>query len=183
MRPTLLLSCCLLLGPSAAFADVVDSAPAGFTVKAAMDSPASAAQVYRALTERIGSWWENAHTWSGNASNLSIDARPGGCFCEKLPNGGGVQHMTVVYADPGKLLRLSGGLGPLQDLAVTGVMSWTLTESGGKTTIEVTYKVGGYMPGGAGVGALAAPVDTVVTAQLKRLAVFAAASAAASSAR
>ena len=80
--------------------------------------------------------------------------------------------MTVVYADPGKLLRLSGGLGPLQDLAVNGVMSWKLTEAAGKTTIEVTYKVGGYMPGGAGVGALAGPVDSVVTTQVKRLAQF-----------
>jgi hypothetical protein len=60
--------------------------------------------------------------------------------------------MTVVYADPGKLLRLTGGLGPLQNLAVTGVMTWKLTEAGGKTTIEMSYKVGGYMPGAAGIG-------------------------------
>ena len=80
--------------------------------------------------------------------------------------------MRVVYADPGKLLRLSGGLGPLQDLAVTGSMTWKLTEASGKTTIEVSYKVGGYVPGGAGVGALAAPVDTVLTAQVTRLAHF-----------
>ena len=163
---------CLLLGPSATFADVVDSAPSGFTLKVVVDAAAPAARVYRALTEQIGSWWEKSHTWSGNAANLSIDAVPGGCFCEKFPNGGGVRHMTIVYADPGKLLRLSGGLGPLQDLAVTGVMSWKFTEAGGKTTIEVTYKVGGYMPGGAGVGTLAAPVDSVVTTQVKRLAQF-----------
>jgi hypothetical protein len=31
---------------------------------------------------------------------------------------------------------MSGGLGPLQDLAVTGVMSWAFTEAAGKTTIE-----------------------------------------------
>src|ERR1700704_6205463 len=117
MRHPLLLCCFLILGSSAAFADVVDSAPNGFTVKVAADAAAPAARVYQALTQQIASWWDKAHTWSGNAAYLSIDARPGGCFCEKLPNGG-VQHMTVLYADPGKLLRLSGGLGPLQDLAV-----------------------------------------------------------------
>jgi uncharacterized protein YndB with AHSA1/START domain len=173
MRTALLLCSCLF-APSAAFADVLDSAPAGFTVKVVVEAAAPVAQVYQALTNRIGSWWENAHTWSGNAANLSIDARPDGCFCEKLPGGGGVRHMTVVYADPGKLLRLTGGLGPLQDLAVTGVMTWKLTEAGGKTTIEVSYRVGGYVPGSAGIGALAAPVDAVVTAQVTRLARFAA---------
>lgn len=78
--------------------------------------------------------------------------------------------MTVIYAEPGKLLRLAGGLGPLQDLALTGVMSWKLTEANGRTTIEVTYKVGGYAPGG--VGAMAAPVDAVLGAQVKRLAQY-----------
>jgi uncharacterized protein YndB with AHSA1/START domain len=176
MRRILFLSSCLfcyvVLGSPAAFADVVDSAPNGFTLKVVVDAAAPAALVYRALTERIGAWWDSSHSFSGNAANLSIDARPGGCFCETLPGGGGVRHMTVTYADPGKLLRLSGGLGPLQDLAVTGAMTWKLTEASGRTTIEVTYKVGGYVPGGTGVGALAAPVDAVLTAQVKRLAQF-----------
>jgi len=137
-------------------------------VKATADVAAPAPRVYQALTERIGAWWDRAHTYSGDAANLSIDARAGGCFCERLPGGGGVRHLTVVYADPGRLLRMSGGLGPLQDLAVTGVLSWKLTGNAGRTTIEVTYKVGGYVPG-AGVGALAVPVDTMLTAQLRRL--------------
>jgi uncharacterized protein YndB with AHSA1/START domain len=161
----------LLLGVPA-LADVVESTPAGFTAKTVVDVAAPSTRVYQALTDRIGSWWDQAHTYSGNAANLSIDARPGGCFCERLPGGGGVNHLTVIYAEPGKLLRLSGGLGPLQDLAVSGVMSWKLTESTGKTTIEVTYKVSGYMPGASGVGALAGPVDSVLTAQVKRLAEF-----------
>jgi uncharacterized protein YndB with AHSA1/START domain len=170
MRNALLAIGFLLLCPPPGFADVVDSSPAGFTVKVVVDVAAPAQRAYQALTERIGSWWDKDHTWSGNAANLSIDARPGGCFCERLANGG-VTHMTVIYAEPGKLLRMSGGLGPLQDLAVTGVMSWALTEAAGKTTIEVTYKVGGYAPG-TGVGALAAPVDGVLTAQVRRLAQF-----------
>ena len=173
MKPTLVLVC-LLLGAAVASAEVVDSTAGGFTVRVTVDVAAPAARVYQTLTERIGSWWDASHTFSGNAANLSIDARPGGCFCERLPGGGGVQHLTVIHADPGKLLRMSGGLGPLQDLAVTGVMSWKLTETSGRTAIEVTYKVGGYAPGGnGGVGALAAPVDGVLSAQVRRLAQFA----------
>ncbi len=161
----LLLGCALIAAP--ARAEILDSTPAGFTVKTVAEVQAPAARVYQALIDRIGSWWDASHSYSGNAANLSIDARPGGCFCERLP-AGGVQHMTVIYADPGKLLRMTGGLGPLQDLAVTGVMSWKLTESSGRTTIELTYKVAGYAPGG-GTGAFATPVDNVLTGQLKRL--------------
>ena len=47
------------------------------------------------------------------AANLSLDAAPGGCFCERLPNGGGVEHMRVTYVEPGKRIVLTGSLGPL----------------------------------------------------------------------
>ncbi len=153
--------------PAVAKADVVDSGAAGFTVKIVSNVSAPAAKVYSVLVEQIGVWWDPAHTWSGKSANLSLDPTPGGCFCEKLPAGGGVRHLTVLYADPGKLLRLSGGLGPLQDMAVNGSMTWKLTEESGKTTIEFTYKVGGYQPGG--IEAMAKPVDGVLTAQISRL--------------
>ena len=76
--------------------------------------------------------------------------------------------MTVVYADPGKLLRLTGGLGPLQELAVSGMMTWAFTQqAGNKTTITFTYAVGGYAPGG--LAALAPFVDMVLGTQVARL--------------
>jgi len=167
MRQILLAVSCVLVLSSPARADVVDSSPGGFTVKTVVQISAPAATVYRAIIERVWAWWESSHTFSGSASNLSIEATPGGCFCEKLPNGGGVRHMTVVYVDPGKLLRLSGGIGPLGEMAVTGAMSWKFSEAAGKTTLEVTYKVGGYLPGG--FESLAKTVDTVLTTQLQRL--------------
>ena len=165
-----LLSCCVFLWSSAARADVLDSSAGGFTIKIVVQVPAPAATVYRAIVDRVGAWWDSNHTWSGSASNLSIDATAGGCFCERLPNGGGVRHMTVVYVDPGKLLRLNGGLGPMQDMAVSGSMTWKLAETEGRTALEVTYKVGGYMPGG--LDAVAKPVDGVLTGQIHRLKKF-----------
>jgi uncharacterized protein YndB with AHSA1/START domain len=170
MRHILPAACCLLLWPSAARADVVDASANGFTVKIVVQIAAPPANVYRAIIDRVGAWWDSNHTWSGSASNLTLEATPGGCFCEKLPNGGGVRHMTVVYVDPGKLLRLSGGLGPLQDMAVAGAMTWKLTEASGKTTLETTYKVGGYAPGG--VDAIAKLVDGVLATQIQRLKKF-----------
>ena len=66
--------------------------PNGFLVKFEVSVNAPVAKVYDALVGQIGSWWDSEHTYSGDAKNLSIDARPGGCFCEKLPNGGGIRR-------------------------------------------------------------------------------------------
>jgi hypothetical protein len=156
--------------PSPARADVVESSAGGFTVKIAVQVSGSAMDAYRAAVDHVGAWWDSAHTWSGKSSNLSIDATAGGCFCERLPGGGGVRHLTVVYVDPGKLLRMNGGLGPLQDMAVNGSLTWTFAEAAGKSTIEMTYKVGGYAPGG--LAALAVPVNGVLAQQLDRLKKF-----------
>jgi hypothetical protein len=154
-----------LVAPAAG--DIVDATPGGFTVKSTIDVAAAPTAVFLALVNQIGGWWDPEHTWSGNASNLSIDARAGGCFCEKLASGGRVQHMNVVWAERGKTLRMIGALGPLQELAVTGSMTWMLTDVSGRTKVEMTYTVGGYAKGG--LEAIAKPVDAVLTTQVQRL--------------
>ena len=156
----------VLLAAPLTFADVVDSSPGGFGTTVTVTVNAPSGRAYAALA-KIGLWWNKDHTWSGDSANLSLEARAGGCFCERLPGGGSVQHMAVIFAAPGKMLRLSGGLGPLQDLAISGVMTFAFAEANGATTITVTYKVGGYMPGG--LTALAKPVDAVVTEQVMRM--------------
>ena len=51
---------------------------------------------------------------------MTIDARTQGCFCEVLGEGAGVVHLTVTFVNPGVILRLSGGLGPLGLMYDTG---------------------------------------------------------------
>lgn len=150
-------------------AEVVDAQPNGFQVKrtAVLDAPAD--KVYVALSQP-SQWWNKDHTWSGSSANLSLAPMAGGCFCEKLPNGGSVMHMTVVYAQPGQGLRLSGALGPLQMSGATGHLAWTLAEKDGKTTLTQTYDVGGYMTGG--LDKIAPVVDQVLSEQFDRLKVY-----------
>jgi len=147
--------------------EVIESTAAGFLVRNSAAINAPPAKVYTALTDGVGGWWDPVHTFSHNAHNLSLDAKPGGCFCERLPEGGGVQHMSVVYASPGKLLRLTGAIGPLQEAALTGTMTWNLLEAGGGTTVELTYTVGGFRAGG--FRDIATVVDGVLRGQLARL--------------
>ena len=104
--------------------EVVDRSATGFTSRNIAHVEADADTVYRVLAENVDRWWDAAHTYTGDSTNMSLDATAGGCLCETLPDGGSVEHMRVVYAEPGKTLRLQGGLGPLQSMAVAGAMTF-----------------------------------------------------------
>jgi len=147
--------------------EVVETTAAGFVVRNTATINAPPAKVYAALTDRVGGWWDPAHTFSHDARNLSLDAKPGGCFCERLPDGGGVQYMRVLYASPGKLLRLTGAIGPLQEAALVGTMTWNLLPAGGGTAVELSYTVGGFRAGG--FCDMPTVVDGVLRGQLARL--------------
>lgn len=126
---------------------------------------ASPGRAYAATVD-IAHWWSADHTYSGNAANLHMDAKAGGCFCEKLA-GGGVEHMRVVLAMPGKLLRLSGGLGPLQSGALNGTLTFEFKPGADHNQIDVSYVVAGYIDGG--LDKIAAGVDQVLGEQLQHL--------------
>lgn len=167
MRVRRLAVAALLLGGAAASrAAVVEVAPTGFRVREEAVISSDPGRVYRALIA-VGDWWQPEHTHSKNSKNLSIDARPGGCFCEKLPGGGGAEHMRVVIALPGERLRMIGTLGPLQESGLAGSMNWTLAGTGSTTKVEISYSVGGYFPGG--FEKIAPAVDAVLGEQLARL--------------
>lgn len=150
----------------AARAEVVDVQPNGFEVRHQTVIAAPASVVWAALVQPA-KWWSSEHTWSGSAANLSLGAASGGCFCEKLPNGGSVLHMTTVNAAPGKQLVMVGGLGPLQSSGASGALNITLAEKDGQTTVTLTYDVGGYFKGG--LAKVAPPVDMVLGQQLQGL--------------
>lgn len=142
-------------------------APTGFVVhhRAEVDAPPE--DVWDALVDEVGSWWASSHSFSGDAKNLSIDARRGGCFCERLTDGGWVEHLRVIHAAPGATLRLSGALGPLQASGLAGSLTWSLSDVDGRTAVELTYSVGGFIEGG--FERIAPAVQGVLGEQLARL--------------
>ena len=151
MRAFIYLAAVLASGPAAA--EVVSSSDAGFVSRQIVDVPASPAEAWKALIAPAG-WWNGEHTYSGDAANLFLDAQATGCFCELLPlpkdapegtRRGSIEHLHVIYADAGKVLRLSGGLGPLQSEAVNATLTITLKPGeGGGTRIQWFYVVGGF---------------------------------------
>ena len=148
-------------------AEVADSGANGFVVKFTLNISAPPAAVYGKLVRNVGDWWNSEHTFSGNAHNLRIEEKPQGCFCETLPNNGGMRHMEVVYVAPGKGLIMTGAMGPLNNMAATGNMVFQFEASEGGTKLSVSYAVHGYLK--AGMNTVAPMVDKVLGEQLTRL--------------
>jgi uncharacterized protein YndB with AHSA1/START domain len=149
-------------------AEVVERSPSGFSVKTVVTIAARPERVFDALVNEIHVWWDNAHTFSGDAGNLWLTPNPGGCLCETLGRGGGVEHLVVTNVVVGELLRFRGALGPLQEHGVAGSLTWSFAPTGrDNTTATVTYNVGGFFPGG--LDKVADAVDMVIGDQIRRL--------------
>lgn len=156
----------LMSAAAPASAEVVDSSPNGFHIRHSVTVPIGADAAYSAFAA-IGRWWNPEHSYSGDSSRLSLQAAPGGCFCESLA-GGGIEHMRVTYADRPRRLLLTGGLGPLLYEAVAAAMDVRFEAEGAKTRVTMTYKAAGFATGGA--DKLAPLVDQVLVDQMGRYA-------------
>lgn len=173
-RVLLTLLCGALTGSGAtlAHAEVRASTANSFSLQQALGVNAPVDALWRSLL-LPQTWWSSAHTFSGDAANLSLEPRAGGCWCERLADGGSVQHLRVVNLTPRQTLVLEGALGPLQSLGVSGAMTLSVTaQEGGRSALVLTYNVGGAPLGGTPLGdaaALAQAVDGVLAQQLARL--------------
>jgi uncharacterized protein YndB with AHSA1/START domain len=157
----------MLAGAVPAAADVTGQNQSGVATADAVTIAAPPDRVWEALV-RPARWWNSEHSRSGKAANLTLDPRAGGCFCEALPGGGSVEHMRVIYADPGKQLRMTGALGPLQAEGLAATLTVKLEGSGETTKLTWSYKVGGYtdLP----LTQIAPAVDGIISEQVQRLA-------------
>lgn len=156
----------LALSAGAASAEVTDRSENGFTLTYERAVTAPPAAVFEAIG-RPAAWWSDAHTYSGDAANITIDLRPGGCWCEALP-GGGVKHAEAVLVWPDRrMVRFDAPFGPLQGMAADAVLtiSWADAEDGATRLLKWTFVVSGQ-----GVGAAADPIDSVIGEQFSRLA-------------
>lgn len=168
MRAIPLIVLSFLSAPASA--EVVSATSNGFQVRQSMQLVAPPAQAYAAFGN-VGSWWSGEHSYSGKAENLSMALSAGGCFCERLEGGGGVEHMRISYVDPGKRVVMTGSLGPLLYEATAGVMDVQFERIAGGTRVTLDYRVAGFAKGGA--EKLAPLVDSVLAEQFKRYREFA----------
>ena len=167
-----LLALVMFAVPASARAEVVSAGPHGFEIRHAVQVVIPQSAAFDAFAQ-LPAWWNKEHTYSGDSANLSLSLAPGGCFCERFPDGGGIEHMRIAYVVPGEQVVLTGSLGPLLYQATTGVMEVKVTRIAGGSRLTLDYRVAGFASGGA--EKLAPLVDQVLGDQMARYRKFAAA--------
>ena len=160
----------LLLSAAPAAADVVSSSPNGFEVRHTVNLVVKPEVAFQAFGN-VAAWWNPDHTYSGKSANLSLALTPGGCFCERFPKGGGIEHLRVTYLDPGERILLTGSLGPLLYEATSGVLDVQVKRTGGGSQLTLSYRAACFDKGGA--DKLAPIVDQVLAEQMSRYRKFA----------
>jgi hypothetical protein len=186
MKKISILAAFSLAVSAPAHAEIKAQSDSGFNAVHIAEVEASADEVWKRLISPKD-YWSKEHSWSGSSAGFYIDAQAGGCFCEllqdknpdnnqtgnKAKSAGSVEHMRVIFAQPGRVLRMQGALGPLQSEAVLGTLTVALQPIAGKdgdkakTKLSFSYVVGGYMR--YKVSEIAPAVDKVLGEQFAGL--------------
>lgn len=169
MRLALLIPALLVSSPASA--EVLSVSDHGFEIEQVVNLVIPQPKAFAAFGQ-VGQWWGKDHTYSGDAERMSMQVRPGGCFCETLDGGGGIEHMRVTYVQPGERIVLTGSLGPLLYEATAGVMDVKVERIAGGSRVTMNYRAAGFAKGGA--EKMAPLVDQVLGEQIKRFRVYAA---------
>jgi hypothetical protein len=177
MKKSILLALSGLLIATPATAEVKSKSETGFVSGHSGEVLAKPDEVWKRLIAPKD-WWNPEHSWSGSVDGFYIDPQAGGCFCERMQEKGAdgtaklrgsVEHMRVIFADPGKVLRMQGSLGPLQSEAMLGTLTVAMEplKDGAGTRLSFSYVVGGYMR--YKVADIAPAVDAVLGEQFQRM--------------
>lgn len=77
-----------------------------------------------------------------------------------------MRHMDVVFHQPGKTIRMTGGLGPLQGMGVSGALTYSFINDGSGSKLNVVYNVAGaeFLK----LDRIADPVKEVLSMQMDR---------------
>lgn len=106
-----------------AYAEIKQSAADHFVLRHEARKELAPAEIWQRLIDPA-SWWEDAHSFSGEADNLSLELKPGGFWREDWEEGF-VIHGTLISLREGSQLRFDAPFGPLQAMGVRDI--WTIT--------------------------------------------------------
>ncbi len=104
-----------------------------------VELPTTPERVFAALTTEIGAWWD--HTFAEEPRGLYLEPYAGGRFYEEFGEGGSALYAVVTYAEPGKLLVLSGSMGMRGPVLAT--VRYELEPHEGGTLLRLAHRVVG----------------------------------------
>lgn len=134
----------IALATTATQAEVTEVSEQHFVISINTTVNASSSKVYEQFIE-IGEWWQDSHTWFGDATKMTIEPKANGCFCERNGEQQAL-HMTISQINLGKSIHMTGGLGPLASLAINGYMTWTFESTEDNTTkLKLNYRITGFV--------------------------------------
>lgn len=100
-------------------------------------------QVFQALTERAGDWWEFRIAPKGVPSKFTFDPVPGGQFIEKWRENEGAVWGNVYFINAPEEIRLYGHLG--MQGAVNSSYTYRLIEKDGGTLLQLSHHASGII--------------------------------------
>ncbi|MGG1676983.1 SRPBCC domain-containing protein [Neobacillus sp. NRS-1170] len=100
-------------------------------------------QVFKALTENAGDWWEFRIAPKGVPSHFTFDPFPGGQFIERWRENEGAVWGNVYYVNAPEEIRLHGHLG--MQGAVNSSYTYRLLEKDGGTLLQLSHTASGVL--------------------------------------
>ena len=149
----------LIGGPAPA--EIVSRTADGFTLHFAVDLETPPEDVIVSVG-KIPEWWDPAHSYTGDAANLSLAFEPGGCWCESLADGARFEHGRVVRIGPTRVV-FDAPLGPLHATATRSDLTFSVDPEDRGWRVAMDFVVEG-----PGLGALADPVNGVMDGAFDR---------------
>lgn len=100
-------------------------------------------QVFKALTEQAGDWWEFRIAPKGVPSQFTFDPVPGGQFIERWRENEGAVWGNVYFINAPEEIRLHGHLG--MQGAVNSSYTYRLIEKDGGTLLQLSHSASGII--------------------------------------
>lgn len=161
MLKILIAAAALMFAATPVSAEVIARTADSFTLRYQSAMETTPEDILSSMT-LVGEWWDGAHSYSGDAKNITIDMTVGGCWCEKLADGTDFRHATVLAIEPDRL-AFNAPFGPLNGKATRAdfTVAWPGDNKGWMVTWVMVIE-------GPGLGAYADAVDGVMGAGFGR---------------
>jgi DNA-binding transcriptional ArsR family regulator/uncharacterized protein YndB with AHSA1/START domain len=114
-----------------------------FRIEQEIEINAPREQVYQALTEQIGEWWEFRIAPKGVSSHFTFDPVPGGQFIERWGESEGAVWGNVYFVNAPEEIRLQGHLG--MQGAVNSSYTYRLIDKDGTTLLQLSHMASGII--------------------------------------
>lgn len=96
---------------------------------------ATAARVWKTLTQDASRWWHKDFYTSPTAKGFVIEPRVGGRMYEDWGDGGGCLWATIIVFEPGRVLECAGDLSPTFGGPARSLVRFELVERGQSTCL------------------------------------------------